>query len=51
MLWDVTGVQGTVIFNVTLIPEYQQRPVLIFGRGTVTTFRFTLISISSLQEY
>ena len=44
MLRHVTGAQGTVIFNFTLIPVYQQRPMLIFGRGTVSRYRFTLTS-------
>ncbi len=52
MLRDVTGAQGTVIFGVTWIPVYQQRPELIFGTGRrFLTFQFAFTSIRYLQEH
>ena len=51
MLRDVTGAQGTVIFGVTWIPVYQQRPELIFGTGRrFLTFQFAFTSIRYLRN-
>ena len=51
MLPNVTGARGTVIFDVTFIPVYQQRPELIFaGRRRYPTSHLAFTSIKQIPS-